>query len=74
MQRFADKVLAQDGAQCGTSVSTAGELGWAGSFEVDVAEGAVWTTDFPKEHGPSVTELGDEVSELVSCIGLGDGP
>jgi hypothetical protein len=39
---------------------------------LDVAEVAVGEADFAEEHGATVSELWDEVSELMAGIGLRD--
>jgi hypothetical protein len=72
VEGLADQVLAEHGAECGTAIAAAGESGWSSALELDIAERSVGKTDFPEEHGASITELGHEVSELVACVSLRD--
>ena len=70
---LAEEVLAEDGAEGGTAVATAGEGGGAGALELEVVAEAIVGDDLTEEVGAAVTELGDEVAELVAGVGEGDG-
>jgi hypothetical protein len=73
VERFADEVFSEHGAEGGTAIAAAGEAGWSSAFELDIAEGFVGEADLSEEHGSSVPKLGNEVSELMAGVGLRDG-
>ena len=73
VERFADEVFSEHGAEGGAAIAAAGEAGWSSAFELDIAEGSVGEADLSEEHGSSVPKLGNEVSELMAGVGLRDG-
>ena len=73
MQGFAHQNFTQHRAECRLAIAIAGKRRAAGTLKGDVAAPAVAINDLADQQGPSVTELGREVAELVSGIDLCDG-
>jgi hypothetical protein len=69
---FAHQVFAEDRPDGSLAVTAAREGSAPGAFELDVAALSVSVDDFAEQEGAPVTELGDEVAELVAGVGLGD--
>ena len=70
---FAHDVFPDGGAEGRPAIPVAGENGWTGSLQLDVAAHAVGPDHLAEENGPAVPELGDPSPELVSGVGEGYG-
>ena len=68
MHRLAQDVLTNDGTKRRLTVSTAREWGSTRPFELHVATLAVLVHNLTEQHGPTVTESGYEMPELMPCV------
>ena len=69
MHCFADEIFAQDRPQCGAAIAPPGERCWPRTLQLDIAPLAVPVQDLAKEDCTAVAKLGNEIAELMRCVG-----
>ena len=72
MHGFADEIFAKDWPQCSAAIAATGERRWARALQLDITAFAVAVHDFAKEKCAAITELRNEIAELMRGIGHGD--
>src|SRR4029078_13573588 len=66
---FAYDIFAKNGSESGAPVALARERRATGALELNVASRSSCTDDLAQKNCATVSELGHELPELVTCVG-----